>query len=116
MCEYPSPPLPSLTLRNWTTCAFHYTLAHAAGQLYIFAGEVCTAEARDADESCVQQPIRRCVAHLCCVQMTLQPEASHADRTSLLAGSRGGLRVLEWTGSLVPQGALVKGARRFAYT
>ena len=27
----------------------------------------------------------------------------------LLSGSRGGFRVLEWTGSLVPQGALVKG-------
>lgn len=25
------------------------------------------------------------------------------------AGSRGGLRVLEWTGKLVPQGLLVKG-------
>ena len=32
----------------------------------------------------------------------------------LLAGSRGGLRLLEWTGSLVPQGALVKGERSCA--
>lgn len=26
-----------------------------------------------------------------------------------LAGSRGGLRILEWTGKLVPQGLIVKG-------
>jgi len=41
-----------------------------------------------------------------------QAEATYADGTMLMIGSRGGLRVLEWTGSLVPQGALVKGAPR----
>ena len=64
----------------------------------------------------MQQPVGRCADHPRCVQMISQAELSRANRMSPLAGSRGGFRVLEWTGSLVPQGTLVKGEHSLSYT
>ena len=47
-----------------------------------------------------------------CCSHVWHAEPLHTDLATLSSGSRGGLRALEWTGSLVPQGALVKGRRR----